>query len=50
MPGKTIVAMLCVTAIIITCVIMGVDGWLVFAGVSIISGLGGFAVRIIRKP
>jgi len=44
MPNKTIVAIGCVTAIIIACIIKGIDGYLVFTGVAVISGLGGFAI------
>lgn len=49
MPNKTIVAIGCVTAIIITCLIRGIDGWLAIAGASIISGLGGVAIGFKRR-
>lgn len=49
MPNKTIVAMACVTAIIITCIIKDIDGYLVFTGVSLIAGLGGFALGKRKK-
>lgn len=49
MPSKTIVAIVCVTAIVITCVICGVDGYLVGIGLMAISGLGGFALGKYRK-
>lgn len=48
--NKTIIAMLCITAIILTCVLKGIDGWLAIAGASIVSGLGGYTFRAVRKP
>ena len=50
MPNKTIVAMACITAIVLTCLFRGIDGWVAIAGASIVSGLGGFAIRFAKKP
>lgn len=50
MPNKTIVAIVAVAAIIITCVIKDIDGAIVGAGVAAISGLGGYAVGRLKKP
>lgn len=44
MPCKTIVSMGCITAIVITAILSGVDGWLVFSTCSLIAGLGGYAL------
>jgi LPXTG-motif cell wall-anchored protein len=49
MPNKTIVAMACVTAIIITCVFNNLNGFIVAIGVGAISGLGGFALGKRKK-
>lgn len=49
MPNKTIAAIIAITAIVITCVIFGVNGWIVFTGCSLIAGLGGFALGKVKK-
>lgn len=49
MPNKTIVAMACVTAIIITCLFRGINGTIVGAGVAAIAGLGGYAIGKVKK-
>ncbi|GAH09479.1 unnamed protein product [marine sediment metagenome] len=50
MPNKTIVAMACVTAISITCILNGLNGFIVAISVGSISGLGGFALGKLKKP
>jgi hypothetical protein len=47
--SKAIVAILCVTAIVITGMFLGIDGYLYGLGVAAVSGLGGFAVREIAE-
>lgn len=49
MPNKTIVALICITAILITCLIRGIDGALVGSGLAILAGLGGYAVGKAKK-
>jgi len=49
MLNKTVVSIGAVTAIIICCVFKGIDGYLVFTGVSLIAGLGGFALGKVTK-
>lgn len=49
MPHQSYVAIGAITAIVITCVIMGVDGWLVFTGCSLIAGLGGYIAGKVKK-
>lgn len=49
MPSKTIVAIVAVAAIIITCIIKDLDGAIVGAGVAAIAGLGGYAVGRLKK-
>ncbi len=50
MPSKTIVAIVAVTAIIITCIIKDIDGAIVGTGVAAIAGLGGYAIGRVKKP
>lgn len=50
MPNKTIVAMACVTAIIVTCVFRNIDGALVGSGIAVLAGLGGYVAGKTRKP
>jgi len=49
MPNKTIVAIGCIAAILITALIKGVDGALLSTGVAAIAGLGGYAVGKLKK-
>lgn len=49
MPNTTIVAIGAITAIVITALIMGVNGWLVFSSCSLIAGLGGFILGKVKK-
>lgn len=49
MPNKTIVAMGCVTAVIITCIFQDIDGVIVASGIAAIAGLGGFALGKLTK-
>ena len=49
MPSKTIVAIVAIAAIIITCVIKNIDGAIVGAGVAAIAGLGGYIYGKTRK-
>lgn len=50
MPNKTIVAIGCITAIIITALIMGVNGVLVSTGIGSLAGLGGYIAGRKKKP
>ncbi|MBA7634558.1 hypothetical protein ES703_42144 [subsurface metagenome] len=50
MPSKTIVAIIAVAAIIITCIFKDIDGAIVGAGVAAIAGLGGYAIGKLKKP
>lgn len=49
MPHQSLVAIGAITAIVITCIVMGVNGWIVFSGCSLIAGLGGFAYGKVKK-
>ena len=49
MPNTTIVAIGAITAIVITCVVIGINGWIVFTGCSLIAGLGGYAYGKMKK-
>ncbi|MBA7581060.1 hypothetical protein ES708_22960 [subsurface metagenome] len=49
MPNKTVVAIVAVAAIIITCIIKNVDGAIVGAGVAAIAGLGGYIAGRVKK-
>jgi len=42
--SKPIVAMLCITLIVITAMLLGIDGFVYGLGIAAVSGLGGFAV------
>lgn len=44
MPNKTIVAIISITIIIGLCIWRDIDGALVGAGVTVIAGLGGYAI------
>ncbi|MBA7577512.1 hypothetical protein ES708_19365 [subsurface metagenome] len=50
MPIKTIVAIVAVAAIIITCIIKDINGAIVGVGVAAIAGLGGYIAGRVRKP
>ncbi|GAG55071.1 unnamed protein product [marine sediment metagenome] len=50
MPNKTLFAIGCITAIIITCIIKDINGAIVGAGVAAVAGLGGYAIGKIKKP
>jgi len=50
MPNKTIVAIICVAAILITCIIKDIDGALIGTGVAAIAGLGGWALGKKSSP
>lgn len=49
MPHQSIVAIGAIAAIVITCIVMGVNGWIVFTGLSMISGLGGYIYGKVKK-
>ncbi|MBA7588217.1 hypothetical protein ES708_30269 [subsurface metagenome] len=49
MPSKTIVAIVAIAAIIITCIVKNIDGAIVGAGVATIAGLGGYIYGKTRK-
>ncbi|MBA7545124.1 hypothetical protein ES705_37487 [subsurface metagenome] len=49
MPSKTIVAIVAIAAVIITCIIKNIDGAIVGAGVAAIAGLGGYIFGKTRK-
>jgi hypothetical protein len=48
-PNKALVAIGAITAIVITCIIYGVNGWIVAIGCSLIAGLGGFVIGKTKK-
>ena len=43
--SKAIAAMLCITAIVLTGMALGIDGYLYGLGLVALSGLGGYTVR-----
>lgn len=43
--SKAMVAMVCITVMVVTGMFLGLDGYLYGLGVAAVSGLGGFAVR-----
>jgi hypothetical protein len=49
MPNKALVAIGAIGAIVITCIIYGVNGWLAAIGCSLIAGLGGFVIGKAKK-
>lgn len=49
MPHQSLVAIGAIAAIVITCIIMGVNGWIVFTGCSMIAGLGGYIAGKVKK-
>ncbi|MBA7576227.1 hypothetical protein ES708_18066 [subsurface metagenome] len=49
MPNKTIVAIVAVAAIIITCIIKNIDGAIVGIGCTLIAGLGGYIAGRVKK-
>lgn len=50
MPNKTLVAIGALTAIIIICIFRNINGALIGIIVSLIAGLGGFALGRAKKP
>lgn len=44
MPYKAITAMLCITALLITALLSGIDGVLLASGCVLLAGLGGFEI------
>ncbi len=50
MPNKTMVAIVAVAAIVITCIIKNIDGAIVGIGVAAIAGLGGYIAGKVKKP
>ena len=50
MPNKTIIAIVAITAIIITCLFKGINGAIAGAGIAAIAGLGGYAIGRVREP
>lgn len=49
MPGKTIVAIVSITAILIVALLKGVDGVLLGSGLAALTGLGGYELGKHRK-
>ncbi len=49
MPNNTTLAIVMIAAIVITCAIKDIDGWLVFSGCSLIAGLGGYAIGKFKR-
>ena len=47
--NKTIVAILCIAAIVIVGMVLGTDGYLYGLGIAAISGLGGFAIKLANN-
>lgn len=50
MPSKTIVAIICITALLIAALLTGTDGALLASGITLIAGLGGYALGKYKKP
>ena len=44
MPGKTIVSIIAITALLFTALMLNVNGALLSTGIALIAGLGGYAV------
>jgi len=49
MPSKTIVAIVAVAAIVITCIIKDMNGAIVGTGCTLIAGLGGYIYGRVKK-
>lgn len=49
MPSKTVIAIIAVTVIIVTCIFNDIDGAVVGTGVAAIAGLGGYAIGTRKK-
>ena len=49
MKSKIIVAMVCITALLITALILGYNGVLLATGVTIIAGLAGWSAHKVKK-
>lgn len=45
MPYKTITALVCITALLITAILNGIDGVLLSAGIALLAGLGGYEAQ-----
>lgn len=43
MPSKTIIAIVCITLLLIVALLKNIDGVLLASGITIIAGLGGYA-------
>lgn len=43
MPSKTIVAIVCITILLVTALFMGINGVLLAGGLALLAGLGGYA-------
>ena len=50
MPSKTIVAIGALTVILVTCIIKGVDGYLIYSIGGMIAVLGGYPLYKALKP
>ena len=50
MPSKTIIAMACITAIVIVCIFKDINGALIGTCVAIIAALGGYVFGLRRRP
>jgi len=50
MPSKTIVAIICITIILVSCIFKDIDGALVGVGCTVIAGLGGWAAHKAKTP
>ncbi|GAI72459.1 unnamed protein product [marine sediment metagenome] len=49
MPNQTIVAIIAIAAVLITCICKNIDGAVVGAGVAAIAGLGGYAIGKFKR-
>lgn len=49
MPTKTIVAIVCITALLIVALLKDVDGVLLGSGIAVLAGLGGYAAGKKRQ-
>lgn len=50
MPSKTIVAMICITALLIIALLKGIDGVLLASGMAALTGLGGYELHKKLHP
>ena len=50
MPGKTILAIICITPLLGIALLKDIDGVLLTSGIGVIAGLGGWAIHKAKNP